>query len=229
MALGIYKAGQGYWVRVLTAALAGVLVLAACAWAWNQVLLISIPRPTWVLPVSAAEGAAAPGQTVTLQGDVDGNPGLEAIGTAEVIAQETGVRGQVTLRVGRLHITQGSPSQIQRVAPGDGAGAATISGMVTGPQGIPVIQPLYLQVGVASVILTIGAVIVYWLVGAQAKTAEFLIATDGEMKKVNWSTRKGVVDSTWVVILWSVILAGGLFIVDAAFSMVFNLIGVLDQ
>jgi preprotein translocase SecE subunit len=70
--------------------------------------------------------------------------------------------------------------------------------------------------------------VIYWLVGVRASTAEFLIATDGEMKKVNWSTRKGVIDSTWVVILWSVVLAGGLFVIDGLFAQAFKLIGVLE-
>ena len=73
-----------------------------------------------------------------------------------------------------------------------------------------------------------GAAVTYWLVGVRERSAEFLIATDGEMKKVNWSTRKDVVASTWVVILWSVLLAGGLFLVDTLFSVFFKLIGVLQ-
>jgi hypothetical protein len=39
---------------------------------------------------------------------------------------------------------------------------------------------------------------------------------------------KDVVASTWVVILWSVLLAGGLFLVDTVFSLFFKLIGVLQ-
>lgn len=34
MALGIYKPGQGYWVRVLSAVGLGALILATAAWAW---------------------------------------------------------------------------------------------------------------------------------------------------------------------------------------------------
>ncbi len=230
MTLGLYKAGQGYWVRVLSAALGGVLVLAACAWLWSQVLLIPIPRPTWVVPVSGATGTAAAGQAITLLADADGAPGAEPIGTARVLSAEAGVRGGVLLTISELKMNPGlSPSQMQRVGPGTGDGAATIAGEVNGPQGLPIVQPLYLQAAAVAVMLVIGAAIIYWLVGVKPRSAEFLIATDGEMKKVNWSTRKGVIDSTWVVILWSVVLAAGLFVVDAAFSLVFKLIGVLEQ
>ncbi len=229
MTLGLYKPGQGYWVRVLSAALAGVLVLAACAWLWSQVLLIPIPTPTWVLQVSGASGTAAPGQSVALLADLDNQPGMEQIGTAEVIAVEPGTRGSMTLRVGRLAMNTGvSPGQAQAVGPGTGASAASVAGLTLGRTPVPVVQPMVLQAGAASVMLLIGAAVIYWIVGVNPRASEFLIATDGEMKKVNWSTRKGVIDSTWVVILWSVVLAAGLFVVDAAFSTVFKLIGVLE-
>jgi hypothetical protein len=35
MNLGIYKASQGYWVRAMTAVMAGALFLAGAAWAWS--------------------------------------------------------------------------------------------------------------------------------------------------------------------------------------------------
>ena len=41
--------------------------------------------------------------------------------------------------------------------------------------------------------------------------------------------RKDIIGSTWVVILWSFLIAGGLFVVDLAFSKFFQLIGVLQQ
>ena len=40
---------------------------------------------------------------------------------------------------------------------------------------------------------------------------DFLIATDGEMKKVNWSTARDIRMSTVVVIFASLVLAGCLF------------------
>ena len=33
-----------------------------------------------------------------------------------------------------------------------------------------------------------------------SQTVDFMIATEGEMKKVNWSTRREILGSTWVVI-----------------------------
>ena len=50
-------------------------------------------------------------------------------------------------------------------------------------------------------------VLTYWVVGVNRKANDFFIATEGEMKKVNWSTRAEVIRSTKVVI---VTVVGGL-------------------
>src|SRR5690606_22410472 len=80
-----------------------------------------------------------------------------------------------------------------------------------------------------SLLVIIGTAVIYWFVGVNPSSAEFLIATDGEMKKVNWSTRRDIINSTGVVILWSVLLAAGLWVVDFLLSQFFTLIGVLQS
>src|SRR4051794_27595210 len=40
---GVYKYGQGYWVRMMTAVLAGIMFLACAAWAWAEVEKVHIP------------------------------------------------------------------------------------------------------------------------------------------------------------------------------------------
>lgn len=59
------------------------------------------------------------------------------------------------------------------------------------------------------------------------KASDFMIATEGEMKKVSWSSKGEVIGSTKVVILFTVLLAGLLFVVDILFQKLFTLIGVL--
>jgi len=54
-----------------------------------------------------------------------------------------------------------------------------------------------------------------------------MIATEGEMKKVSWSTRHEVVGSTKVVIMFTLLLAVALFVVDLVFQRAFSWIGVL--
>ena len=54
-----------------------------------------------------------------------------------------------------------------------------------------------------------------------------MIATEGEMKKVNWSTRREVIGSTKVVITITIFLAILLFCIDLVFQALFRAIGVL--
>jgi preprotein translocase SecE subunit len=51
--------------------------------------------------------------------------------------------------------------------------------------------------------------------------ADFLIATDSEMKKVNWTSRKELIGSTKVVIFFMVIIASVLFVIDVLMGYVF--------
>ncbi|MDO8629069.1 MAG: preprotein translocase subunit SecE [Phycisphaerales bacterium] len=62
---------------------------------------------------------------------------------------------------------------------------------------------------------------------AQPKTGDFMIATEGEMKKVNWSSRKEIIGSTKVVILFTALMAIFLFAVDLGFQKLFQFIGIL--
>ena len=68
---------------------------------------------------------------------------------------------------------------------------------------------------------------VFRLVGQNRGTVEFLIATEGEMKKVNWSTRKEVIGATKVVIVTVLALGFLLFFVNLFFLFLFETIGVL--
>ena len=69
--------------------------------------------------------------------------------------------------------------------------------------------------------------LIFWAVARQPKVVDFLIATEGEMKKVNWSSRKEVWGATKVVIVTVLSLAFILFVVDIAFIFFFSSIKVL--
>jgi preprotein translocase subunit SecE len=66
-----------------------------------------------------------------------------------------------------------------------------------------------------------------WWFTNKASNVDFLIATDSEMKKVNWTTRKELIGSTKIVILFMFIIALFLFGCDLLFGAFFHLIGVL--
>ena len=63
--------------------------------------------------------------------------------------------------------------------------------------------------------------LIYWLTNKPV-VADFLIAAEGEIKKVSWSTRKEITNSTIIVIFVVIILASGLGVVDLAFRLFFD-------
>jgi preprotein translocase SecE subunit len=234
MALGIYKPGQGYWVRVLTATFAGVLLLAASAWLWNQLENASgwIPIRSWTLTLRPAEGDVQPGQQLILYGEAAraADPAPQ-VGVATVRNVEPLAAG-VRVEIADVRFGQGFDiSRVNTVGPSmEGADPATLTGAVASvPLPQRAFDPLFLQAGGVAILILIGVGFIYYYVGAKAGSAEFLIATDGEMKKVNWSTRKDVIGSTWVVIVWSAMIASGLFVVDLVFANFFQFLGVLER
>ena len=84
----------------------------------------------------------------------------------------------------------------------------------------------YVQFGVPTVLVVALAGLMFWLVN-RVRSADFLITTEGEMKKVSWSSRKEVVGSTKVVIVTTLIMAAILWGVDAVFTLLFNWLDVM--
>lgn len=230
MALGIYKPGQGYWVRVLTATFAGVLLLAASAWLWGQLETASgvIPISHWEMTLRPAEGSAAPGDRLVLMGEPPqvGDPAPQ-IGEGVVRVAEPGTLG-VRLEIEKVEMRANrDPTQVRSIAPSEASGA-TLEGGVIAVRTERLFETMLLQAAGVGLLILIGAGFIYYYVGARPGSAEFLIATDGEMKKVNWSTRRDIAGSTMIVIVWAFMIAAGLFVVDLAFSKFFQLVGVLE-
>ena len=134
MSVGIYKQGQGYWVRLMSAIGLGLLVMMGVVWLWDQLSGVQI-------------------------GDV---------------------------------------------------------------------EPVYIQGGIAVITVAICGLIGDHLIGRKPKLVEFMIATEGEMRKVNWSTRREVVGSTILVILLTLFIALFCQVADLSFSAFFQWAGVLD-
>jgi preprotein translocase subunit SecE len=98
-------------------------------------------------------------------------------------------------------------------------------------QGIKIgaMNPLY--------VATIGAILIgggitaamYYLVFVKPRSVDFLIATEGEMKKVNWSTRREIVGSTLAVISTAVVITVFCYAIDIGFLAFFRFIRVLDS
>ena len=58
--------------------------------------------------------------------------------------------------------------------------------------------------------------------------ADFLIATEAEMNKVSWTTRKNLITDTMVVLVTVVLLTTFLFVVDQVWAVVLTRVGVLQ-
>jgi preprotein translocase SecE subunit len=69
----------------------------------------------------------------------------------------------------------------------------------------------------------------FWRLMNKSTNVDFLIATDSEMKKVNWTSRQELVGSTKVVIFFMLIIAVSLFGLDVLFGYVFYFLGVLKN
>ncbi len=134
MAGAIYKSGQGYWVRLMSAISFGVIVALGLTWLWD-----------WLDTISFGE-----------------------------------------------------------------------------------VETAYVQVAAILVVGIIFGGLGYYLIGSKRRTVDFFVATEGEMKKVNWSTRKELQRSTWAVIALTMLIAFYCFLLDRVFYIFFWWMGVLD-
>lgn len=90
------------------------------------------------------------------------------------------------------------------------------------------VEPVYVQATAAIIAATIAGVLGYYFLGLNRRFVDFLISTEGEMKKVNWSSKREVFGSTKVVILLTLFIALLCFGLDRGFAALFIWIKVLD-
>lgn len=226
MALGIYKPGQGYWTRVLTAVGLGVLILAGVGWITGQLKAIPVERTSWELEIVAITGEPKPGQRLTLYSDDRGEQAA-LIGAASVKSVSPDGKTVVVDQIEKAG--KADPGSTRRIE----SSQATLgpkdefSASVSRRRGIAAYDILYLQAGVAGGIVVLATALLYWLIALRPGPNEFLIAVDAEMRKVNWSTKREIYGSTMVVLVVFVSITVLIFGVDAGFSSLFRWIGVL--
>ena len=86
---------------------------------------------------------------------------------------------------------------------------------------------LLVQVGIPVVVFIALALTVFRVLNHR-RIADFMIATEGEMKKVNWTSKREIFGSTKVVIVMVLILGAMLAAIDTVFMWFFRTIGVLQ-
>jgi preprotein translocase SecE subunit len=213
----------------MTAVLIAALFVSAAAWAYTSLEAVSLPVKAWEFNLREVSGPITPGQEVEILStrlSPDSTP--LPIGTAKVLNVAPGSAGEAKVQLGEVRMTgtatpEDAVNQRVRIGPaGSGVTAA-----VQYVSAIPIFERLYLQAGIAGLLLLTGAGLAYYLAGVKASTVDFLIATDNEMKKVNWSTRREILGSTYVVVSACLLIALFLFLIDYAFSHFFMAIDVL--
>jgi preprotein translocase SecE subunit len=63
--------------------------------------------------------------------------------------------------------------------------------------------------------------LIFWMVNKHT-VADFMIAAEGEMKKVSWSSRKEIAVSTFIVIVVVILMSVLLGVTDLGFKMFFT-------
>jgi preprotein translocase SecE subunit len=81
-------------------------------------------------------------------------------------------------------------------------------------------------IGLGTGFLVIYGIVALWLMN-KPSNVDFLIATDSEMKKVNWTSRKELIGSSKVVIIFMFLIALYLFVNDIVFGYLMYAIKVL--
>lgn len=240
MALGIYKQGQGYWIRLMTAVFVGILVLAGAAWGWSQAGAVRIPARSWTYSLVDtqvnADSLPGAGETVVLMGYVGVSDELQEIGrgAVEEFTPERGSSSTLVISGFDSDATRDTAGDAERVVvtaldTQTGVQSELMGAAVRSATSTPIFPVQYLQTGVAAGMMLIGSIFLYWYVGVARRPVEFLIASDGEMKKVNWTSYREVKGSTIVVIVATFLIAGILYLVDMGFSFLFSTIGVLER
>ena len=74
----------------------------------------------------------------------------------------------------------------------------------------------------------LGYAFIAWKLLNKPSHVDFLIATDSEMKKVNWTSRRELIGSTKIVIIFMFFVAIFLFAVDTIFGYLMYWIHVMD-
>ncbi|NOT01512.1 MAG: preprotein translocase subunit SecE [Phycisphaerales bacterium] len=159
-----------------------------------------------------------------------GRTGRKAM--ADHVERESG--GAPAARQGRSFFELYKPSQGTYTRAGTAIGGAilvlgganflyqNLEGAIANPQ-----WSLAVQVGLTLAVVVVFGLLLYWVVGVKRGPCDFFIATEGEMKKVSWTTRNELIGSTKVVIGATLILGTVLFLVDYLFIEFFQLIHVL--
>jgi preprotein translocase SecE subunit len=80
---------------------------------------------------------------------------------------------------------------------------------------------LWVATMVPAGLFVVFALLIFWLIN-KASVADFMIAAEGEMKKVSWSSKQEIAVSTFIVIVFVIMMASLLGTTDLGFRTFFT-------
>jgi len=80
---------------------------------------------------------------------------------------------------------------------------------------------LWVATMVPAGLFIVFALLIFWLIN-KPSVADFMIAAEGEMKKVSWSSKQEIAVSTFIVIVFVIIMASLLGTTDLGFRTFFT-------
>lgn len=151
-------------------------------------------------------------------------------------APKGGGRGGEAVPHARSGAGEGSPLRVYK--PGQGSYVRWGSAVAAGVIAVAFAQFVYEQLGrfetgeTARFLIPVVALIalaawIFRLIGQNRRVVDFMVATEAEMRKVHWSSRREVLGATRVVIVVLLSMGLFLFVVDWIFIVFFQAIGVL--
>jgi preprotein translocase subunit SecE len=93
---------------------------------------------------------------------------------------------------------------------------------------LALVDNLWIQALVPVALCSVGGFGLYWLLN-MPKVADFMIASEGEVKKVSWSSRAELMASTTVVLVVVIVLSVLIMFTDYIFATLFTQIFKLYQ
>ncbi len=94
---------------------------------------------------------------------------------------------------------------------------------------IPGVEQIFVKAAAVILVGVVFGLLGYYLFGRKPVVVDFMIATEGEMKKVNWSSKRELWTSTKAVILLTLFVALACWILDLGFARFFGWVCVLHE
>jgi preprotein translocase SecE subunit len=221
-----YKRYQG--MRVRRGTIIGILTLAGCGifTMLSHKTLENSANRDWVLPIPFTAGHVTdPGDTNFRAGDAITRPELRAAN--ESLKDQVKIKdaGDTSLEVGSVTTRDAIDAALKKAGDTKRAPSTSVPTAATGS--FPSMKLLPDVRFTVPMLFTVAAMWLAWRVVNYPTFADFLIATEAEMNKVSWTTRRRLVQDTIVVLTTVLLMTIFLMAADLLWGWALKSVGVL--